>query len=169
MPVVGEFHGAYWSASDTSAPVVVTTRTAGYPAWQGSVVLGFGFGGAANLWARWMDAVRWLWRLFRLTRRFDAEQRAALGRAAGALNHSGYPQARLAVRRTATTLGFNRPESWKELSRELKGNANNAENAFRHLEACRLTKLNCISSTLTNPELHLLVELAYQGFAWQGR
>jgi hypothetical protein len=33
----------------------------------------------------------------------------------------------------------------------------------------RLTRVNTIGSTMTNAEQNLIVELAYQGFAWRGK
>lgn len=84
------------------------------------------------------------------------------------LHHPAYPFAQDAVRKTATTLGFNRPEAWQGLSRHMKSSPGRAENVFRHLEACRLTRETC-GSTLTNPECNLLVELAYHDFALRGK
>jgi hypothetical protein len=75
-----------------------------------------------------------------------------------------WPLAQAAVQRTAHTLGFNRPESWLMLSRMLKHDRKAQENNFRHLEACRLLRANVIGSTLSNPECHLLVELAYHRY-----
>jgi hypothetical protein len=96
-------------------------------------------------------------------------RRAVVLTALDALEHPAFPLAQSAVKKTATTLGFNRPEAWKELSRELKGSAGHAENAFRHLEACRLVRANLMDSTVTNPEMHLIVELAYHAFTVKPR
>lgn len=85
---------------------------------------------------------------------------AALAQAERMLNHPAYPFAVEAVKKTATTLGFNRPEAWQGLSRHMKASPGRAENVFRHMEACRITRETC-GSTLTNPECNLLVELAY--------
>lgn len=131
--------------------------------------MGIGLGGAVSIYERTVDWCRWFWRLFRRSVRYDAEQRAVIVKTLDAIDHPAFPIAQKAVRKTATTLGFNRPEAWKELSRELKGSAGHAENAFRHLEACRLTRANLMDSTVTNPECHLIVELAYQGFGWKQR
>lgn len=169
MPVVGEFHTFFWETSDTNATPVATTPTGGYPPWQAGViqpgvVLGSGFGGLVPWWERLADRVSWFWMVFRRTRRLDRTQRVVLLRTVETLEHPAYPLARQAVRKTARTLGFNRPESWKALSQELKGDQGRAENAFRHLEACRLVRENLISSTITNPMCHLLVELAYHAY-----
>lgn len=170
MPLIGEFHTFYWENSDTTVVVVAKASGIGfYPAWQTSVTLGSLFGGAAPFVERFMDRLRWWGRSQPRVMRLDPEARLVLMKTLDALEHPAYPLARASVRKTAVTLGFNRPEAWKELSRELKGSAGHAENAFRHLEACRLTRANLLNSTVTNPECHLIVELAYQGFAARGK
>lgn len=93
----------------------------------------------------------------------DAD-RAALGRAVQTYRHPAWPLATAAVRQTATTLGFNRPEAWIPLNRMLKHDTRSRENLFRHLEACRIVRANLVTSTLSNPDLHLLVELAYHRY-----
>lgn len=169
MPLQGEFHTFFWENSDTSVAPVRVTR-GGYPVWQASVItLGFGFGGLLPWWERLIDRLGWFWLVFRRTVRLDRERRLTVIKVIEALEHATYPTAQRSVRKTATTLGFNRPESWKELSRSLKSEPGQAENAFRHLEACRLVKVNQVTSTLTNPQLHLMVELAYQGFGILGK
>jgi hypothetical protein len=165
MPVIGEFHEQYWDISSTAVTPIARPAAGGYPQWQTSVTLGSVFGGALIFWERFVDWVGWAWTLLRRSHRYDWERRAVVLHALDALEHPAYPIARLSVRKTATTLGFNRPEAWKELSRELKGDPGRAENAFRHLEAMRLMRANNIQSTLANPQANLIVELAYHGFA----
>lgn len=92
---------------------------------------------------------------------------ALLLKTAKLLRHPAYPAAQAAVRKTATTLGFNRPEAWQGLSRQMKSSPGSAENTYRHMQACQWTKLGA-SSTLTNPDCNLLVELAYHEFAERG-
>lgn len=161
-------HTFYWENSSTSATPVVTASYSGYPPWQtAGVTLGIGLGGAVGYFERVWNWLAWAWMVIRQSVGFDPERRAIVRQTLRALQHPAYPIARSAVRKTATTLGFNRPEAWKELSRELKGSAGHAENAFRHLEACRLVRANLLNSTISNPECHLLVELAYHGFTAQ--
>lgn len=81
--------------------------------------------------------------------------------------HPAFPFALEAVKQTATTLGFNRPEAWQGLSRHMKASPGRAENTFRHMHACQLTR-ETAGSTLTNPDCNLLVELAYHAFARKG-
>lgn len=165
MPVVGEFHTVYWENSDTAVTPVSVSPGGGYHHWQASVVtVGSGLGGLLPYWERAVDRIAWFWRLFRRTARLGPVDRQVILRAVDALEHPSYPLARQAVRKTARTLGFNRPESWKELGRELKASQGRAENAFRHLEACRLVRENLISSTVSNPMCNLVVELAYHEF-----
>jgi hypothetical protein len=92
----------------------------------------------------------------------------ALERAQSLMNHPAYPFAQEAVRKTATTLGFNRPEAWQGLSRHMKASPGRAENVFRHMNACQIVR-NTAPSTLTNPDCNLLVELAYHDFAMKGQ
>jgi hypothetical protein len=159
-------HTHYWENSSTVVTPIAPAPRGGYPVWQTSAVtLGFGFGGALSLWERLVDWLGWAWTIVSRCRRYTPQQRAIVRATFDALDHPAFPLAQAAVKKTATTLGFNRPEAWKELSRELKGSAGHAENAFRHLEACRLVRANLLTSTVTNPECHLIVELAYHGFA----
>jgi hypothetical protein len=168
VPVIGEFHTTYWENSDTSAAAVHVGR-GGYPSWQSAVVVGSIFGGIALHWERVCDWIGWAWTLIRRSYRFDPERRAIVKQTLAALEHDAFPTAQRSVRKTAVTLGFNRAESWKDLSREIKNDPGRAENTFRHLEAMRLTRVNNIGSTMTNAEQNLIVELAYQGFAWRGK
>ncbi len=174
MPVVGEFHSVYWSVSDTAVPVPPGPSRGGYPGWQSgpnSIVIGVGFGGIAPWFERAWAALRWCLRWWPRLYRLDAEQRRVMEHVVDALESPHYRVAQTAVRGTATTLRFNRPEAWIHLGRALKAAPGPAENTFRHLEACRRLQASIaeIGSTLTNPQLHLTVELAYHGFAVKGR
>ena len=167
MPTVGIFHTNYWAQS---IDVPIRKTFGGYPMWQtAAVTLGSGFGGMLPFWERAVDRVKWTWFVLRHTWRYDPERRAAVVKVLHGLEHDAFPVAQKAVRKTATTLGFNRPEAWKELSRELKGDPGKAENAFRHLEAARLVRANYLGDPLPNPVLALTVELAYQAYAWRGK
>jgi hypothetical protein len=160
------FHRNYWNNTSTAgAPVVTSYFRPGYPAWQGGVIMGSALGGLQAKWESLRDWCSWGWTIFQRTRALDPQRRAVALCAVKALEHDAYPLAQSAVAKTATTMGFGRPEAWIQLSRELKGSAGNAENAFRHLEACRLTRANLLLSTVTNPDMNLIVELAYHGFA----
>lgn len=166
MPLIGEFHTKYWENSDTNAAPVHIGR-GGYPAWQASVITPSLLG----MLGAWLDTKLAQWRWWKpvigRVNALDAEQRGVLLLALESLESPGYRCAQAAVRQTAVTLGFNRPEAWKELSREVKDSPARAENNFRHLLAARKTglALKAQGSTLTNPELNLTTELAYHGFA----
>lgn len=170
MPVVGEFHTHYWENSSTAVtPVITASSVKQYPAWQSSFVVGSLFGGILPFYERARDWLTWLWRSHPRIMRLDPEARLVLLKTLTALEHPAMPLARSSVRKTAVTLGFNRPEAWRDLSHALKRSAGDAENTFRHLESCRLVRANLLNSTVTNPECHFIVELAYQGFAARGR
>lgn len=105
-----------------------------------------------------------------ITERVEVERplTGTVEKAQALIQHPAYPHAIEAVKKTATTLGFNRPEAWQGLSRHMKASPGRAENVFRHMEACRLMRETC-GSTLTNPDCNLLVELAYHEFSRKGR
>lgn len=182
MPSIGAFHSFYWKgSSNVVTPPTSTEAGGGYPAWQASVV-GFGLGSLQPWWERWYHAlVRWvrLWRgrsrvtpaelqwLERVALLTDTE-RLVLGRVLRAIESPAYYAASAAVRDTAHTLGFASPAAWRPYSRMLKANAGRAENIFRHVKACEHTR-SLLSSTLSNAEVNLVVELAYCGYAVKGR
>lgn len=142
----------------------------GYPRWQASVItLGTLWGGLVPFVERAWDRWCWWWRTQPRVLRLGREERLVLLRVLDGLEDPAFPLAQRTVRKTATTLHFNRSEAWKDLSRAIKSSPGDAENTYRHLESCRLLHLNLVGSTLTNPETHLIVELAYQGFAAVGR
>lgn len=170
-------------SSTSGETVVPDVSRPGYPAWQASVTAGFGFGGIEPV----VDKLSWLWRLCRRLwhwkRRAELEvwidridqwtpeQRAVVERSARCVESALYREARLTVRATAKTIGFNHPEAWVPYSRLLKSDPNQAQNMYRHVKAVQDVKLalRAQGSTVTNPEAHLAVELAYVGFAWSGR
>lgn len=169
MPVQSWGHTQYWGVMSTVVPPPPTpvVSRGGYPGWQSGVV-GSLFGALhAHLAALW-TALQWYLRLIRRVRALDGRQQGALAAAFHALESPAFPVALDAVQDTATTLGFNRPEAWKSYSHAIKASPKRAENVFRHIRACELTKA-AVSSTLSNPECNLLVELAYHAFARKGR
>jgi hypothetical protein len=112
--------------------------------------------------------IQWLARpTLRRVKKAPVDTPLLLVKAGSLLNHPAYPMAQAAVRRTARTLGFNRPEAWQGLSRQMKQSQGTAENLYRHLQACQWTR-EVAPSTLTNPDCNLLVELAYHEFALRG-
>ncbi len=169
-------HSFYWSDQTVSTvvgPVVVSRG--GYPAWQAGVIMGSAFGVIGS----WWDDLWSLWRSwFRLGRRVDAlspARRHLLLQTLDSLESSLYGQARKAVRATAVTIGFNKPEAWLDYSRSLKQTPRQAENVYRHVRACDLLQRHaykgstgdfvCSTVRLPNPTVNFLVELAYQEYA----
>jgi len=173
VPTVGSFHSFYWNDATPSTVVIVPTGrgVGGYPAWQASVITPSLFGVVGAWIDHQVQRLRWALRLVRRIERLDAEQRDVLSRVLTTLESPAWPVARVSVRQTATTLGFNRPEAWIHLSRELKASPGRAENTYRHLQTCTTlrNRLREQGSTVTNPQMHLVAELAYQGFAARGR
>ena len=167
MPVQSWGHSQYWTATDTAVtPVVPTSGQPGYPLWQGGVVVMPSAFGAVAAWAGiWSQRVRIMWRFAAHMIGMTREQQAVVWRCVEAVDAPSYHVARGSVKRTATTLGFNRPEAWGDLKAELKRDAGNCENTFRHLHTVNVLRQNLVGSTLTNPQAHLLVELAYQGYS----
>lgn len=162
------FHESYWGVTGSSTtPAAGPAPARQYPQWQIVPLLH----GADALGVAWLTLVgawrglTWFLRLWWQTRFLDRGRRAALLRTLAMLRHVEYPLARKSVKKTALTLGFNRPEAWVDLNRLMKANPGETQNLYRHAEACRLLHVNAVSSTLTHPDAHLMIELAYQDYA----
>ena len=163
------FQRNYWLHSDTVVQPVRVSQ-GGYPGWQISVIASLWGAVGDYLTATW-GAWSWVWALVRRIRGLDRDRQLVILRTLDLVEHRTYPLALSAVRQTATTRGFHDPQAWKPLSHALKGDRGQAENTFRHLNAVNLLQnaARSAGSTLTNPELHCLSELAYQSFAIRGR
>lgn len=165
MPVQSWGHSQYWTTASTSVtPVVPSSGQPGYPMWQSGVIMGSGFGALAGWWSLWVERLRILLTVARRLWFLSPMQRAVVWRTVDLVESPVFPVAVQAVQRTATHLGFNRPEAWANLKAELKTDPGNAENTFRHLQTVNTLRLNYVGSTMTNPMAHLLVELAYHGY-----
>lgn len=171
MPVQSWGHSQYWTTTSTAvAPVVNTSGQPGYPLWQAGVIVLPSLFGAVSAWAGiWRQRLRLMWRFAGHMLGMNAEQQAVVWRCIEAVDSPRYGVARNSVKRTATTLGFNRPEAWSDLKAELKRDPGNAENTFRHLHTVNVLRQNLVGSTLSNPDAHLLVELAYHGYSMKVR
>lgn len=185
MPLVGEFHGKFWRARANPLPTPGVSSDWLYPRFQ-AVILMSAFWmipvqALEALWRqlRWYTRLAralWWWRSVEAHERLtqwiqrleasDWEQRAILDRVWLAFDPTVWPQARDRVRATATTPDFNQPIAWVEYSRAIKANTGQAQNVFRHLKVVHELRA---TTPLSNPEAHLLAELAYQGFAALGR
>jgi hypothetical protein len=163
------FQRNYWLNSDTRVAPITVGR-GGYPAWQVTVIASL-FGAIGDWFSVTTSKWRWVWSLVRRIRGLDRDRQLVILRTLDIVEHTHFPLAQSAVKQTATTLGFNRPEAWKPLWHLLKADAGRAENTFRHLNTVELLQMasRATGSTLTNPELHFLSELAYQSFAIRGR
>ena len=167
-------HRAYWAASDTAVAPVRISR-GGYPGWQQTqqraVFLASVFGALQALYDRVRERLRLWWRLTLRIERLSLDRRALILYTLETIDRPAYVEAQHAVKATATTLGFNRPEAWKGLSHAIKRDPGQAENTFRHLNACEILdrESRAHGSTLSNPERHFLVELAYQDYGLKSR
>ena len=95
------------------------------------------------------------------------ERKAVMQRVFAAMAMPEWEQARVGVRLCATSPKFHQPEQWLAYSRALKANAGQAQNVFRHVKVVH--ELRAAHPELSNPDAHLLTELAYQGLASVGR
>jgi hypothetical protein len=163
MPTVGVFHRHFvWDFSDTNAaPIHISGG--GYPGWQAGVITPSLFG----IIGAWIDArwalVKWHLGIARRLHRLSSESRGVVLRVLTAVEHPAYPSAQAAVRKTATTLGFNQAGYMNTMGHYLKDSRGRLENTYRHLHACK-TLQETAGSTLTNHEQNFLTELAYVGF-----
>lgn len=167
MPTLGWGHSAYWSDLSTvvTPPPPAVQSKGGYPGWQSGVILPSGLGMLSAWLSTWWDRLKWWRKLAPAIHSLPDHEKGLLLEVLRLLRHTEYPLALKSVKKTATTLGFNRPEAWIELGRLMKQSNGLAENTYRHMEACRLLQANLISSTLSRPETNLLIELAYHRYA----
>jgi hypothetical protein len=163
MPTVGFFTRTYWEFSDTVVPPPPSTAAGGYPAWQAGVITP-SLLGMIGAWidTHW-DLAKWHWRLAKRIHGLSKESRAVLVRTLDTLESPLYPKAQAAVRKTATTLGFQQDPVRAKVIAYMKSETGRVENIYRHLHA-RKGFEETAGSTLSNPTKNLFTELAYQGF-----
>ena len=189
MPTIGPFHRFYWKARANPVAPPILSR-GGYPPWQASVTTAMAIWGVplealGPIWrqVRWLLSLAsrlWHWRapvnqdrletwIARLED-FTPDQLAVLERVVTMLTGPQWDAARAAVQACATTPKFHQPEQWVIYSRAVKANPGQAQNVFRHLKAVSaLRDLGDGPAAISNPDAHLLIELAYQAFAAMGR
>ena len=105
----------------------------------------------------------WGRRLEQLT----ADQRAVLERVASTVESPAWDDALARVAACSTTPKFHQPEQWVEYGRAIKKDRGQAQNVYRHVRVVH--ELKAAYPDLTNPEAHLLTELAYHARALRGR
>lgn len=190
MPVIGSFHNRFWKARANAPPAAGASMAWMYPQVQSVVIMSMAIWGAPLDTIRpVLKQMRWLWTIARrlwqwrhpvqqdlleawIDRldRFTPEEAAVLERVARVMEGPYWTPARAAVRRCANTPKFHQPEQWIEYGRALKANRGQAQNVFRHVKAVsELRGLADGPAPLSNPDAHLVIELAYQGFAALGR
>ena len=169
MPTVAVFHRNYWKSRAGAAPPPASASPAWmYPGVQsvtGASPMMFAFGVPLGwLWAvlQWI----WTWRVparYLIQHGFDEEQRAVIDQVVRELLSPQWHEARERVRACATTPKFHRPDQWADYSRAVRADAGHAQNVWRHMKV--VLELRDTYPGLSNPDAHLLAELAYQGFA----
>lgn len=113
----------------------------------------------------WVQWLRWLWAVIRQlgVMRLTVEQLAVLERAVTLMQGPEWADAQQAVQVCATTPKFHQVSQWLEYGRAIKADGGQAQNVYRHVKVVQALK--AAHPSLTNPEAHLLAELAYHGFA----
>lgn len=104
--------------------------------------------------------------LARQIRLLPEARQKVVRRAVELLEDPRFELAQAAVKETAHAPGFHRSESWRSLTHLLKQDTGRAENMYRHVNALEMarTRVREQGSTISNPALNLLVELAYHEY-----
>jgi hypothetical protein len=161
MPAAGEFHRYFWGRRNSTGirPSLAASR-GGYPIWQASVIAGSLFGAIGAWWEVWWTRLLWHLRIARRLHQMPSDARDVAHAVIDVLGSPAFPLAQQAVQQTAITLDFNRESAWRDYSRTLKADQGRMQNVYRHLRAMALLR-EAVSSTLSNPDQNLLIELAY--------
>ncbi len=180
MPIGAWAHRQYWVTRSTVVPPPSSGGAeAGYTRWQ-SVPISMNTG-LAGLWDPLVEVAAWVWAvcagllgalgMAASLGGAKLKHKHALRRSVDVMNDPRYTIAVDCVAQTATTLGFRRPQAWSKLSHALKEKPHWAENSWRHLHACKLLDeaVRAQGSTLSNPEMNLMVELAYAEYQQRNR
>lgn len=187
MPVIGSFHAKFWKARANAALPPGAAVSWIYPQVQSVIIMSTAIWCLpldilGPVWAQlrwfWMLARRlWSWRhvaqqdaLERWLGRIETmtpEQLAVCERVAVVVDGPFWELARAEVRACAMSPKFHQPEHWVSYSRIVKSNAGQAQNIWRHMRVVQAMQSS--DASLSNPEAHLLAELAYQGLAVMGR
>lgn len=163
MPTIGPFHRNYWKARNNAVVPAGTKSTWLYPLVQTSVSTSFGFlfGALQPYWERF---AAWL-RPCPLDD-LSADHRRAVDRVVAVMRSPYWPDAHAAVQAVAQSPKFHHQDQWVEYSRAIRANVGQAQNVFRHLKAVQMVRgLHDGDAAISNPDAHLLVELAYQAMA----
>ena len=188
MPTVGSFHRFFWKGRPNAVVPPGVGQTSMYPQWQSTVTaMAVTFWPPFTVLRPYWQQVRWLWGLvYRLWSWRDPQQHVrleqwvarvevltplelqVLDRVVAVLRGPWWEEAQARVAVCAHTPKMEGHEQWLAYSRALKSNPGQAQNVYRHVRVVH--ELHDASQhALTNPEAHLLAELAYQAYAVLGR
>lgn len=166
MPVVGTFHSKYWRARANGIIPPGKSNPWMYPQWQPAVIAMAVFGPPLDLLKLFWARAKWWMRWQRAIQGMGLEQILVLHRVMQRLTSPEWDLARSLVRTCAHTPDFHHQEAWVSYSRAMRANLGQTQNIFRHLTVIQGLQAQ---SLLSNPEAHLLAQLAYEGFAAVGR
>ena len=156
-------HGFYWFADDGAGPPVAPPGRGGYPAFQASVICSSLFGVLGAWFEHLVTLARWWILTIRQIHALPMAQRRVVTTVIETLQRPEYQAARTAVRETAFTPHFTRPEMWVPYGRILKAQPRRAENIYRHVKATeRMQEL--VGTPIASVDGDLLVRLAYQEY-----
>lgn len=167
MPTIAIFHRNFWKSRPSAPAAGVGSSPSMYPIWAASVItMSMSFmGGLIEAMLAFWERMQWAWRVHRQLQiaQLTEPQLAVLERAVTLMLSPHWRDAEQTVAACATTPKFHQPEQWIAYSRAIRADAGQAQNLYRHLAVVQA--LRAAHPKLTNPELHFLAELAYQGFA----
>jgi len=187
MPVLSIGHSKFWKQRSNPVQAAGPVQGVGnYPAWQSSVIVCASLlGGLQLLWERVAYACRWCllaWRWSKEPRRVEAllgvsgeawatlsaDQRRAMTQALRIVRSPLFPAAQAMVFNTSRAERFHEHQAWNAVSTSLAAaGQGHAENIWRHLHAVEAFRV--LHPEMSNPDRHLLIELAYHEFAASGR
>lgn len=170
MPTIGTFHRQYWRQRANTPPppgTGIRSPRSLTPVLSAQGVHSVVFGPPLDLIRAWWIRLRNIWVWGSRYADLPDDHRAVLERVVAVMALAQWDEARQAVQACATSPSFHDPSQWVDYSRAVKGNIGQAQNVFRHLRVVQ--ELTTAHPGLTNPDAHLLAELAYQAHAQLGR
>lgn len=176
MPTVGSFHRKFWRSRNNPLLPPGAPNPWQYPLWQAVsrsaamslVIFGPPLDVLRPLLAQaWLRLRRAWWAWYVGLEQLTPDDTLVIPRVLALVQSRYWDEACDRVRACATSPKFHQPEAWVEYSRAIKKDIGQAQNVFRHVRVVH--ELKAAHPELTNPEAHLVTELAYLAVAAQGR